>query len=355
MNQNALFWEDVEEGQELAPFTYEMSLLRLVAAVRASGLYDYIHFDRDFARSVGAKDAFASNSHLSGLFSRLITDWAGPDADIRSMGFNMRAQCCAGDVLTVSGKVGRKFMGEDGACLIELAPLNIATQDVPAAANAMALIALPSRQHGQVPARTDLPAEETALDANDVPDFARHLIGVSKEITYRSQPLAESELHLWCEAVEDWNPAYWDRAYAASNRYGALIAPPLSHLYGAGSSADIGVGYGKPGCDTPNAVRNGLSGIPLLNELRKVLIATQAPIMLPEFPQVVISDSRIECFRPFRVGDSLRAEQRMTSCGPLKKTKLGEGHFFSWVNAEYNQQDELVRTVSYTMFLYRSA
>ena len=112
-----LEWEDVVEGADLPAFSYELNQLRLVAFVRATGLYDYIHFDRDYAQSVGARDAFASNSHISGLLARLITDWAGPQADLHAMNFTLRGQCCAGDMLTIGGKVGRKYRNDAGQCL----------------------------------------------------------------------------------------------------------------------------------------------------------------------------------------------------------------------------------------------
>ena len=97
MDQPDIRWEDVEEGQELPGFTYELSLLRLVAFVRASGLYDYVHFDGAYARAAGARDAFVSTPHVAGLFGRLLTGWSGPEGEIRSLAFSMRTQSCAND------------------------------------------------------------------------------------------------------------------------------------------------------------------------------------------------------------------------------------------------------------------
>lgn len=355
MRYPALYWEDIEEGQDLPAITYELSLLRLIAFVRATGVYDYIHFDRDYAQLVGARDVFAATPHIAGLFSRLITDWAGPGADIRSMIFSMRGQSCAGDILRLTGKVGRKYRTSAGDCLVDLADLNIAHALAPQAAVATATLAVPSRDNGPVKAGDPAASPMMVPAPNpDIPDFARPLLGQRKEITQRRWPVGEDEIHLWCEALEDWNPLYWDRDYATASRHGGVIAPPLALLYGPGSSAAIGVGYLKPGETLPQSVKRGLTGIELLQETRKEFVAANAPLSLPEFPEVIISDSRVDCYRPLYPGDSVRTVQEMLDCGPQKRTRLGEGHFLTWQNADYNQHDELLKTVRYTMFCYRT-
>ena len=145
MNYAPVFWEDVQEGEALPSFTYELSLLRLVAFVRASGLYDYVHFDGNYARAAGARDAFISTPHVAGLFGRLLTDWSGPEANVRSLTFGMRTQSCTDDILTVTGRVGRRYRGEDGAYMVDLADLNIAHAHAPKAVVGSATMALPSR------------------------------------------------------------------------------------------------------------------------------------------------------------------------------------------------------------------
>ena len=105
MAYKSLVWEEVAEGQALPPISYELSLLRMVAFVRATGLYDYIHFDRDYAQTVGMRDAILATPHIAGLFSRMLTDWAGPDADLKSLTMGMKMPSCANDVLEISGAV----------------------------------------------------------------------------------------------------------------------------------------------------------------------------------------------------------------------------------------------------------
>lgn len=354
MNMQSLLWEDVQEGQQLPPFTYELSLLRLVAFVRATGLYDYVHFDRDYARAVGARDVFIATPHVVGLFSRLLTDWAGPEAEVRSITLKMNTQSCAGDLLQVSGHVGRVYTGEDGEHLVDVVDMKIGHAHSANAATATATLALPTRG-AAVRAVRAAPARKAPQLQADVPDFVRALVGTVKEGEPEPErPLTEDEIHLWCECLEDWNPLYWDHAYARKSRHGGLIAPPGGLFHGAASSVNAGLGYGKPGTAVPAPVREGLTGFALLQALRKDMIAGKTPFSVPGYPEVAVTVARSEYYRPLRVGDHTRTTQEIVDCSGLKKTKLGEGHFLTWIRSVYNQRDELVRTFTLTGFYYHA-
>lgn len=354
MSRDSVYWEDIEEGQPLACFTYELSLLRLVAFVRASGLYDYVHFDGDYARAAGARDAFISTPHVAGLFGRLLTDWSGPGADIRSLTFSMRTQSCTNDVLTVTGRVGRQYRGEDGAHLVDLVDLNIGHALAAHAATATATMALPSRS-GEKARRLSAAGSELAeRQAEDVPDFARPFLGKSRPGGgLPARPLTKDEIHLWCEALEDWNPLYWDEAYAASSRHGGIVAPPTAMFFGAGSAAALGVGYMKPGERVPDGVREGLTGIALLQALRQSLVQASTLVTPPACPEIAVVQSVSRFFVPLRPGDTVRSDIRMTHCSPKKATKLGEGYFVTTERLFYNQREELVRTQGFTVLHYR--
>ena len=348
----SVFWEDVEAGSDLPSFEYELSLLRLVAFVRATGLYDFVHFDGDYARAAGARDAFISTPHVAGLFSRLCTDWAGPGANLRKLAFRMNTQTYRDDQLVISGKVGEKYRGTNGEYLVDLVDLNIAHAEAPRAAGATATLELPSRS-GADPVIMRAPEPQDGRPASDMPDFARTLIGVVKHGNKEPErPLTADEVHLWCEALEDWNPLYWDPEYAASSRYGGLTAPHVGMFYGAGSSINAGVGYAKPGMTVPEPVTQGLTGVPLLQALRQGLMAAGSPFTPPDCPEVAVTQATVESFAPLRVGDSLRTEQRLLDCSALKRTKLGEGYFLTFQNALINQRDELVKTLTMSLFYY---
>jgi acyl dehydratase len=354
MGRNLITWDDVKEGSELPSFTYELSLLRLVAFVRASGLYDYIHFDGAYARSVGMRDAFISTPHIEGLFSRLMTDWSGPDGEIRSLTLKMNAPCCSGDILTISGKVGRKYVSDAGEHLVDLVDLVMGYPDAPTAMQASATMALPARNAPVVAAT--LPEYEDVPAATDgTPDFARDHIGrIAPSPQPPTRPLTEHEILLWCEALEDWNPLYWDHQYAKTTRHGGVIAPPaMGFFYGAGNAANAGIGVLRPGVDTPPPLRAGLIGLQLLQELRKKLIADNNPFVLADFPEAAVGQASEHYHRVVRPGDSLHDSYQLLSVSPLKQTRVGEGHFVTFKRITLNQHDELVKTWTLTLYMYR--
>jgi len=350
-----LIWEDVAEGQTLPGFAHELSLLRLLAFVRATGLYDPVHSDPEFARTVGAKDAFISTAHLAGLFSRLVTDWSGPASQLRRLTFSMASQMLRGDVLRFSGRVACKYRGPDGAYLVDLEDLAVTTDGAGRAAQATATLEMPSRE-GAMPAvgrtRED---QAAAVPADDIPDFARAMMTASKAGKGQpGRPLTADEVHLWCEALEDWNPLYWDDAHARATPFGGIIAPHASTFYGAGSSTDIGIGYAKPGAKVPDAITQGLAGQALTTALRRNVAAEGVPFVPPGFPDVVVAQAEFAFYAPHRIGDALNSTLRLTACSPLRKTRLGEGHFLTVENALSNRQGQLVKTLTTTLLFYRT-
>jgi acyl dehydratase len=64
-----------------------------------------VHHDRDFAVRTGSKDIFLNILTTTGLVQRYVTDWAGPEAIVRSISLRLGAPCYAGDTLTFTGKV----------------------------------------------------------------------------------------------------------------------------------------------------------------------------------------------------------------------------------------------------------
>jgi uncharacterized OB-fold protein/acyl dehydratase len=92
----------------------------IVATAIATRDFYPVHHDRDFAVQGGSKDIFLNILTTTGLVQRYVTDWAGPEAIVRSISIRLGAPCYAGDTLTFSGRASAD--GEDqlvtvtGAC-----------------------------------------------------------------------------------------------------------------------------------------------------------------------------------------------------------------------------------------------
>jgi len=353
MTYVSLSWDRVAAGRPLPPLSYELSLLRLVAFVRATGLYDYVHFDQEYAVSAGARDVFASTPHVAGLLSRLLTDWAGPQAQLRELQFSMKTQSCRNDSLVISGGVERKYRGETGEPLVDVT-LNIAHQHAPSAVTGTATLLLPSPGQ-QYAARVapSLDAQRAQLDAQ-IPAFARELLFKPRPSARKSSPITAEEIHLWCECLEDWNPRYWDLDHARQHHGGHMLCPPVASFFGVGSSAASGVGYEKPGETIPSAVREGLHGTALLQKLRQQLLLVNTPLTLPDYPEVAVVSSRIKFFEPVRPGDSLFYTQQLVDCSPERTTRLGPGYFFTRLERVRNQHGRVVRDERKVVLHYRS-
>ncbi|MGH7904110.1 MAG: MaoC/PaaZ C-terminal domain-containing protein [Candidatus Dormibacteraceae bacterium] len=92
-------------GQEIAPFTVEITREMIVAYAEASGDGNPIHLDDDFARSVGLPGVIAHGMLQMGVLSRLVSGWAGDHRRLRRLGCRFAAMVRPGDRLTCGGRV----------------------------------------------------------------------------------------------------------------------------------------------------------------------------------------------------------------------------------------------------------
>src|SRR5207247_3498146 len=104
-----LNWEDLREGEDLAPLYLPLTLKRCIKWVAATRDFYEVHHDREFARGVGARDLFIGVHFFQGLIGRYATDWSGPLGDLRRLELHSVERCIPGDVVEVRGRVARKF------------------------------------------------------------------------------------------------------------------------------------------------------------------------------------------------------------------------------------------------------
>ncbi|MFN8228102.1 MAG: MaoC family dehydratase [Mycobacterium sp.] len=77
----------------------------IVSTAIATRDYQDVHHDRDKAQAKGSKDIFVNILTDTGLVQRFLTDWAGPNAVVKSIGLRLGVPWYAYDTVTFTGEV----------------------------------------------------------------------------------------------------------------------------------------------------------------------------------------------------------------------------------------------------------
>ncbi len=152
-------------------------------------------------------------------------------------------------------------------------------------------------------------------------------VGRSTEPTVGEVPVNTPMIQLYCSAVEDANPSYWDEDFAREH-WGGLIAPP-----GMLQTWTIPMQWRPEG--------------------RKTVQVMAAKVPLPgDKPINVTTD--FEFFEPVRVGDRITMIDRLEAISGEKTTRVGTGHFITAVGEYRNQDGTLLARATSTLFRYMS-
>jgi hypothetical protein len=92
-------------GEELPPFDLDVTATVIVAGAVASRDFMPVHHDRDYAIAQGAPDIFMNILTSNGYVSRYVTDWSGPDSQVRQISTRLGAPAIPGKPLRFRGQV----------------------------------------------------------------------------------------------------------------------------------------------------------------------------------------------------------------------------------------------------------
>jgi acyl dehydratase len=107
----SLRYDEVQIGDELAPLAIPLTRTLIVATAIASRDYQDVHHDPGLANERGSPDVFMNILTSNGFVGRYITDWAGPDALLKSVKIRLGAPNYPGDTMTMTGTVTAKADG----------------------------------------------------------------------------------------------------------------------------------------------------------------------------------------------------------------------------------------------------
>ena len=95
----------IEVGTKLPELSLYGDPTFIVSTAIATRDYHDVHHDRDKAQANGSKDIFVNILTDTGLVQRYITDWAGPNAAIKSIFLRLGVPWYAYDKVTFTGEV----------------------------------------------------------------------------------------------------------------------------------------------------------------------------------------------------------------------------------------------------------
>ncbi|MBB6626090.1 MaoC family dehydratase [Nocardioides sp. KIGAM211] len=104
-------------GDLLPPWEVPITPTLVVSTAIATRDFQDVHHDRDLAQSHGSKDIFLNILTSTGLVERYVTDWAGPDVQIRGIAIRLGAPAYPYDTLTFTGSVASV---EDGVAVLDV-------------------------------------------------------------------------------------------------------------------------------------------------------------------------------------------------------------------------------------------
>jgi acyl dehydratase len=108
-----VYFEDVEVGDELPPLVKgPIQQIQLTRYAGASGDFNPIHQDDEFARAAGMGGVFAHGMLSMAFLGQAITDWAGAAA-VRKFGVRFAAIVRLKDTVTCRGRILAKSSKED--------------------------------------------------------------------------------------------------------------------------------------------------------------------------------------------------------------------------------------------------
>ena len=103
----------VSIGDELPVFVLPVTTTVIVSGAIASRDFMPAHHDPDFARAQGAPHMFMNILTTNGYVARFVTDWAGPEARLRSIKIRLGAPAIPGEPLRFSGRVEKVSQDRD--------------------------------------------------------------------------------------------------------------------------------------------------------------------------------------------------------------------------------------------------
>lgn len=110
MTREQVYFEDVDEGTELPTLKKTPSTRQLVEYAAASVEFPEIHYDQQYAQSVGLPDVIVQGSLKHAFLGHLVTGWIGEQGTLKQLSVQYRRMDVPGTSLYCKAVVTRKYV-----------------------------------------------------------------------------------------------------------------------------------------------------------------------------------------------------------------------------------------------------
>ena len=144
MTARQLYWEDVQDGQVVPPYSQKVGYMELNRFAGANNELVPIHMDPDYAKNVAKlPDVIVMGNLKLAYIANALTDWAGDGGWIRKLYVEYRKMDVVNKTITAKAKVTKKFE-QDGQYLVDL-EVWVENEDGEVTTPGRATLRLPSR------------------------------------------------------------------------------------------------------------------------------------------------------------------------------------------------------------------
>ncbi len=112
-----LYYEDVLVGDEITPLIKQPTTRQLVMWAGASGDYNEVHYDKDFAQNKGLPGVIVQGQLACSFLGQLMTDWIREQGVLRKLTCSYRGMNFPGETLACKGKVSKKYVEDEEHCV----------------------------------------------------------------------------------------------------------------------------------------------------------------------------------------------------------------------------------------------
>ena len=118
-------FETLAVGTRLPQLVKQPTTISLFMYGAANWVYHRVHYDQDYARSVGLRNVVVHGTLQASYLVQMITDWLGQSGILKKLSFRHHQPAYPGDVLTCSGVITNKCTKNGNCCVvIDLAVVN---------------------------------------------------------------------------------------------------------------------------------------------------------------------------------------------------------------------------------------